>query len=240
SQKNEIKIEYLQNGALKTKKIKLYPKSELDYYRWNRKEDEKCYRLLDNNIGYITLESIKDSDIPEIKEEFKNTRGIIIDIRNYPSAFVPFKLGSFFVSSPTPFVKFTTGYINNAGEFTFAEELEIPKSNETYQGKLIVLVNEFTQSQAEYTAMALRAGDNTTIIGSNTAGADGNVSIIRLPGGLVTRISGIGVYYPDGEETQRIGIVPDIEVKPTIKGIKNGKDESIEKAVELITGEENQ
>lgn len=47
-------------------------------------------------------------------------------------------------------------------------------------------------------------------------------------------ISGIGVYYPDGRETQRIGIVPDIEVKPTIKGVKAGKDEVLEYAVEYI------
>jgi C-terminal processing protease CtpA/Prc len=47
-------------------------------------------------------------------------------------------------------------------------------------------------------------------------------------------ISGIGVYYPDGKETQRIGIVPDIEVKPTIRGILEGKDELLEKAIETI------
>lgn len=47
-------------------------------------------------------------------------------------------------------------------------------------------------------------------------------------------ISGIGVYYPDGTETQRIGIVPDIEVKPSIEGIRNWKYELLEKAIELI------
>jgi C-terminal processing protease CtpA/Prc len=47
-------------------------------------------------------------------------------------------------------------------------------------------------------------------------------------------ISGIGVYYPDGTETQRIGIVPEIEIKPTIEGMKNNKDELLEKAIELI------
>jgi len=47
-------------------------------------------------------------------------------------------------------------------------------------------------------------------------------------------ISGIGVYYPDGKETQRIGIVPDLEIKPTIEGIKNGRDELLEKAIEII------
>ena len=85
--------------------------------------------------------------------------------------------------------------------------------------------------------MAFRAGDNTTIIGSTTAGADGNVSTIMLPGGLRTMISGIGVNYPNGVETQRVGIVPDIEVKPTIVGIRQGKDELLEKAIEIITKE---
>jgi C-terminal processing protease CtpA/Prc len=47
-------------------------------------------------------------------------------------------------------------------------------------------------------------------------------------------ISGIGIYYPDGRETQRIGIVPDVEVKPTIDGIKNNKDEVLEKATKWI------
>lgn len=237
SQKNEMEIEYLQDGVLKIKKIKLYPRNDLNIYRWNRKTDEKCYRLLDNNIGYVTLKSINADDIPKIKEEFKNTRGVIIDIRNYPSTFVPFTLGSYFVSSLTPFVKFTNGNVNNPGEFSFIKELKIPAAKEPYKGKLVVLVNELSQSQAEYTAMAFKAGDNTTIIGSTTAGADGNVSRLVLPGGLSTMISGIGVYYPDGGETQRIGIVPDIEVRPTINGIKNGKDELIEKAIETILEE---
>jgi hypothetical protein len=32
-----------------------------------------------------------------------------------------------------------------------------------------------------------------------------------------------------------VGIVPDIEVKPIIKGIANGKDELLERAIKLIT-----
>jgi C-terminal processing protease CtpA/Prc len=44
----------------------------------------------------------------------------------------------------------------------------------------------------------------------------------------------LGIYYPDGKETQRVGIVPDIEVKPTIQGVREGRDELMEKAVELI------
>ena len=50
----------------------------------------------------------------------------------------------------------------------------------------------------------------------------------------VSMISGIGVYYPNGNETQRIGILPDIEYKPTINGIRNGEDELLNKAIDLI------
>ncbi|SHJ18858.1 Peptidase family S41 [Mesonia phycicola] len=238
SNSNNIEIEFVSgNSNPQTKNLKLYSKDSLDIYRWYRKSNVKSFKMLDNKIGYVTLQTIKEDDIAQIKDEFKNTKGIIIDIRNYPSTFVPFSLGSCFVSSSTPFVKFTNGNVNNPGEFTFTDNLKIPSKGKTYKGKLIVLVNELTQSSAEYTSMAFRAGDNTTIIGSTTAGADGNVSPIFLPGGLRTMISGIGVNYPNGQETQRVGIVPDIEVKPTIEGITKGKDELLENAIEIILKE---
>ncbi len=238
SNSNEIQIDFISKDSKEqTKTLKLYPKDSLNIYHWYKISNDKSYKMLDNNIGYVTLQTIKEEDISKIKSEFKDTEGIIIDIRNYPSTFVPFSLGSYFVSSSTPFVKFTNGNIDNPGEFTFTKDEEIPSKGKTYKGKLVVLVNELSQSQAEYTTMAFKAGDNTTVIGSTTAGADGNVSAILLPGGLRTMISGIGVYYPNGGETQRIGIVPDIEVKPTIEGIRKGKDELLDKAIEIITRE---
>ena len=201
---------------------------------YKKKRSVKSFTLLENNIGYITLATISMNDIPKIKEAFLHTKGIIIDIRNYPAAFVVFALSSYFVNAPAPFVKFTRAYESNPGEFIMYEYDKLHPDKNKYAGKLVVIVNEQTQSQAEYTTMALQAGANTTVIGSTTAGADGNVSEIVLPGGLKTMISGIGVYYPDGRETQRIGIVPDVEVKPTIDGIRNGKDELLEKAIALI------
>jgi len=224
-------INYISYNQSKQKEIFLKARSCLDTYP---KDTTKCYKFIGKDIGYITLKSIKDEDIPIIKKEFNNTKGIIIDIRNYPPSSIIYSLGSYFVSEDTPFVKFTKGNPDNPGEFTFTSPYNMLKSEDLYRGKLVVLVNEATQSRAEYTAMAFRAGNNTTIIGSQTAGADGNVSDIFLPGGLKTWISGIGVYYPDGRETQRIGIVPDIVVKPTVKGIREGRDDLLEKAIEII------
>jgi len=228
-----ISINYISFNQAGQKDLMLYDRNNLYQYIYI-KDTTKCYKFISKNIGYVTLKSIKEEDILDIINEFENTKGVIIDIRNYPSTVVTALLGSYFVLNDTPFVKFTIWNPNNPGEFTFSFPFKIPKPEETYRGKLVVIVNEETQSNAEFTAMAFHAGVNTTIIGSQTAGADGDVSDIYLPGGLKTWISSIGVYYPDGRQTQRIGIIPDIVVKPTIRGIREGRDEVLEMAIEII------
>ena len=235
SNESSLNIHYSRAGEEQALELALFEQKDLNYYRWYRREpDGKSYRWLEEGVGYITLKNIKSEDIPEIKKTFANARGIVIDIRNYPSTFVPFALGGFFVDERTPFARFTSGNSNNPGAFTMGRNVEISPQETHFKGKVVVLVNEISQSQAEYTSMGFRAGVNTTIIGSTTAGADGNVSNIPLPGGMRTMISGIGVYYPDGKETQRVGIVPDLEIRPTIQGIREGKDEVLNKAIELI------
>ena len=252
SNNHSIHIVYNSSGTIKQKELTLYERSALNMNEISNKLSYDSIMIDKDSmfIGYITLETINETEISHIKKSFMNAKGIIIDIRNYPATFVPFSLGNYFTSKRKPFARFTTANLNNPGEFNFSRNVsfldnnagsryssnifETPRSEKYFQGKLVVIVNEETISQAEYTAMAFRAGDNTVIIGSQTQGADGNVSFISLPGGLKAGISGIGVYYPDGRGTQRIGIVPDIEVKPTIKGIIDGKDELLEKAIEII------
>ena len=98
------------------------------------------------------------------------------------------------------------------------------------------VVDETSMSQAEYTSMAFRAAPRAIVVGSTTAGADGNVSFFILPGGLRTGISGTGVFYPDKRPTHGIGIVPNVEVRPTIAGIRAGRDEVLEEALRQILG----
>lgn len=234
SDKHYLQINCISSGKTEQKEIYLADGKEWKYRIKNKPQNSTCYRFIDKYVGYIDLKAIKSEDIPIVKKEFMNAKGIVIDIRNYPPSYVAYMLGAFFISENTSFSKQTIGNSNNPGEFVFGMEDVLLKLENSYQGKLVVIVNEDTQSHAEYTAMAFRAGTNTTIIGSQTAGANGNVSEIILPGGLITMISGNGVYYPDGRETQRMGIVPDIEVKPTIQGIREGRDELLEKAIEII------
>ena len=194
----------------------------------------EMWKLLPGDIGYIFPGSIKNDSIPSIMKSLSDTKGLIIDLRCYPAEFMVFTLGEYLMPRPAPFAKFSTGSITQPGFFQFTEPISVGRDNpEHYKGKVVILVNEISISQAEYTAMAYRAAPRATVIGSTTAGADGNVSPIVLPGGIRTLISGIGVYYPDGRETQQVGIVPDVVVRPTIKGIREGRDEVLERAVEV-------
>lgn len=69
-----------------------------------------------------------------------------------------------------------------------------------YKGRIVIIVNEKTQSSAECSTMAFRVTPGAKVIGSTTAAADGNVSRFYLPGGIRTGMSGLGVYYPDGRD----------------------------------------
>ena len=192
------------------------------------------FRLLSADVAYIKLSSIKAADLPAYFEKAKSTKGLIVDIRNYPSEFVPFAMGAYLATKPTPFVTFTFADLANPGAFHFGDGPLVQPGPVHYGGRVVILVDETTQSSAEYTAMALRAMPMSVVVGSTTAGADGNTSPIPLPGKLRTMISGLGVFYPDRRPTQRIGIVPDVVATPTIQGIAAGRDEVLETAVRII------
>jgi hypothetical protein len=118
------------------------------------------------------------------------------------------------------------------------------------------VVVRFIEGQAVVTGYAhaelgpgseLRPGDVIThldgapvdsLVGSTTAGADGNISRIPLPGGIEAIITGIGVFYPDRSPTQRIGIIQDLEVRLTIQGIRDGRDEVLDAGVSHALGRE--
>jgi C-terminal processing protease CtpA/Prc len=234
SQKNEIDITYLSSQVSKEEKLTLYKKQELNYYVWYKPKNEKGYKLVTNDILYLNLAFLNENDTPAIEELLKKVKSVIVDVRNYPDLMAMYSLLPYFQTTKKPFALFTHRNMNNPGEFYWTKSARMYGNKNPFSGKVMVLANEVTQSLGEYTVMAFKATGNATVIGSQTAGADGRIAEIFLPGGLKTGISGRGVYYPDKRETQRIGIVPDIEVKPTIKGIQEGRDEVLEKAIEMI------
>lgn len=196
---------------------------------------DSMYRFLTPDVGYIDMARIKGAKLALIMQTFARTKGIVVDQRNYPGEFVATYFPQFLLARPVAFARFTRYDATCPGRFLWEPADTIkPLSTKPYTGRVVVLVNEVSRSQAEFAAMAVQATPHGTLLGSQTAGADGNASAITLPGGLRTLMTGIGAYYPDGRETQRVGLRLDVPVRPTVAGIRAGRDELRDRAVELI------
>jgi hypothetical protein len=230
-----LHISYTRNNITQKTLIKSFENDKI----FNENKTDTCFKFLSPDITYLYPGTFKNSYMTSLIPLISKSKGLVIDMRCYPSDFMVFTMGDYLNSNPKYFARFSEPSIQYPGLFTNKNQVMVGNNSsnlgsEHYRGKVVIIVNETTQSQAEYTTMAFRASNNAIVIGSTTAGADGNVTQFSLPGGINTWISGLGVYYPDGKETQRVGIIPDIVVKPTIKGIKEGRDELLEEAIKLI------
>ena len=194
------------------------------------------WRMLAGNVGYVNMGQLQVADVTAMMNELRNTRAIVFDVRNYPNNTL-YAIAERLNPARREFVKFTEPRYDRPGTFTWTDPYYAgpvaPISN-YYRGRVIMLGDDRTQSHAEFTMMALRTAPDVVVVGTPTSGADGNVSRIQLPGGLLTYFSGIGVFYPDGAPTQRVGIVPDVLVEPTIRGIQAGVDEVLERALQVV------
>jgi len=110
-------------------------------------------------------------------------------------------------------------------------ENELEPNEKHFDGQLILLTNNETASAAEGFAVALHGNHRATVIGQPTSGSTGTPIFFDLPGGGKVRICTINRSYPDGKDFVGLGIQPDIPVKLTIKGIVEGKDETLENAL---------
>jgi carboxyl-terminal processing protease len=224
-----VKIEVQNDSGTKFVKVRRIN----NYYEELSKGLSAIHYSNDSSYVVINLSNISKYDVFDIFQN-KKVKNLIFDLRYYPK-FLINDLGLKLFEEPIAFAKFTIPVLYYPGYLEWTKPVTIGDNNPNYfTGKIFILVNENTMSAGEFDCMALSKFPNSFVIGSQTSGADGDVTEIKLPCNINTHISGIGVYYPDGRETQRIGIIPDIEVHSTIKGIQEGRDEVLEKAIEII------
>lgn len=228
---DSVEIEYYRGSDVMTKKIGRYPFEDFHHKR----VQEQSWIMIDDQIGYVNLGAFTRNDLSVMTDSLINTKAIIFDLRNYPKDFIFGSLGFLFPSKKTSFYKSIIPDLTYPGKFVWRDGDEFRNhGGRKYNGKVVILVNDRTISLAEFTAMYLQEVENSITIGSTTLAADGNVSSLEFVGGYKTGVTGIGIFYPNGEETQRKGIKIDIEVQQSLDGILSQKDEILEKAIELI------
>ncbi|MDR0988738.1 MAG: hypothetical protein LBM06_04690 [Prevotellaceae bacterium] len=233
-----LNIGCVHNGKLFTKRIPTYAIGQLNIPDlFNSKPEQEGYSILGDSIGYIYPATCKyeerETKLPRL---MANTKGLIIDLRCYPADYNALAIAPYLMKHGGYYCRQAYGTVAMPGYTFFSAYNSLPVSLEVgrYPHKVVVIVNEITQSQAEDHTFFYYLAPQVTIIGSTTAGANGAVARFTLPGNIECTITGVGMYYPDGTCTQRTGVKLDETVYPTIAGIKQGRDEVLERAIEIV------
>ncbi len=233
---DRVKITFDRAGEINTKTIRRYDRTALKI----QEAPVKKWEIVKGNIGYVNMEedAVLLEDLPNMMSELKGTKAIIFDLRNYPE-FIWDELVGYFNNDKKVWAAFTQPDLTYPGRFIKFNADSIGRKNPSpYQGKVVILMDEGTQSRAESFVMALQTIEGAITVGRQTSGADGNIADFTFFDDKTTWITGLGVFYPDGRETQRIGIIPDIPVPLTVEDIRIGRDAILEKALEIVTERE--
>jgi carboxyl-terminal processing protease len=234
----QVTLTIRRNGQSFTRQVQRYTYDALNY---QYKRDSTYWKILPGNIGYVNMGLIEKKHVDSMMQALKDTRSIVFDTRNYPHGTVQ-QIAEYLNAAPVAFAIYTYPDFDYPGAFRWSKEISKcgrwdNKNNKfLYNGKIVVLVNETTQSHAEWSTMAFQSIPGSYTIGSQTSGADGNSSLLYLPGGHSTYMTGLGVFYPDKTPTQQVGVRIDKIVRPTAQGIKEGRDEVLEAAIAYING----
>ncbi|TNE52859.1 MAG: hypothetical protein EP338_13810 [Bacteroidetes bacterium] len=230
----EVKLKIERNGQIEESIYKRYSFRDFSYHYHSKRERFKSW---EDGLAYVNLGKVSREQVDSLMDSLMHFKGIVFDLRENANSTL-YQLSAYLNQEPMPFVVFTKPDLSYPGRLIWTKPYYCGSSKgKKYTGKVMILVNELTQSHGEFSCMCLQTGDRVQVLGSQSSGADGNVNRIKLIGGFETVFSGIGVFYPDRSETQRVGVRRDYSVSPTIKGMQEGRDEQLEEALRILRAE---
>ena len=200
----------------------------------------EIFRLIAPRIGYVDLERLPGAQVDAMFDALQNTDAIIMDMRGYPQG-TAWSIAPRLAEKPgVVAAQFRRNLVwaggTEGGDIgTLLFEQRIPIGNKPrYAGKTVMLIDERAISQSEHSGLFYKAANGTVFIGSATTGANGDVTSFQVPGGISIGFSGHDVRWPDGRQLQRVGLTPDVWARPTIAGIRAGKDEVLDRAISYL------
>lgn len=200
-------------------------------------------QVLPSGFGYVDLARLPGGDVDKMFDTIKNTPAVIFDMRGYPNGTAWSIAPRLTEKKDVVAAQFSRPLLEGksmsdseyAGTPSYSFAQKIPeRKGDVYRGRVVMLINEDAISQAEHTCMFFEAATDVTFIGTPTAGANGDVTYMVLPGNLQVSFSGHDVRHADGRQLQRVGIQPTIRVAPTIRGLIDGRDEILARAIKYL------
>jgi carboxyl-terminal processing protease len=103
-----------------------------------------------------------------------------------------------------------------------------------FHGRIVVLVNEWTNSAAEMVANFAAENHLATLVGQKTRGNVLGATNFKLPGGYWLRLPIFGWFTSKGHSIEGNGVDPDVEISADSLAV--GRDDQMTKAVEIVNG----
>ena len=202
---------------------------------------DSAFCMLPGGICYINMGRLDRKDSVTLEEMVRASRSLIIDDRqnaDEANGTGAVDIVARLVLPPNRFFfRFSSAEPSYPGVWSLRKpaNMGVPAGPDYYKKRIAILINENSTSVGEFMTMAYQQSPTARLFGTPTAGADGPANAILLPGGVYVQFTNMGVYYPDGKETQRVGIQPDVMVPQTLDGYRHQKDEQMDKAIEWLT-----
>jgi C-terminal processing protease CtpA/Prc len=187
---------------------------------------------------YVDLTRISDGELTSALPQLEEARGIVFDVRGYPKV-SPDSIGYLIeetVSSPLMAIPNVISPDQQDTVYDFTS-WDVEPRTPYLTGTIVFLIDERAISYAETYMSIIAYYDLAVIVGTPTAGTNGNVNPFTIPGGYSFNWTGMRVVNQDGSQFHGIGILPDIYVERTGQGFAEGRDEQLEMAIEIINQE---
>ena len=191
-------------------------------------------------IGYIRYSDftapVTDSELDFVLESFKDTEGIILDVRNNGGGNPDngFRMASRFTDERrlalTSSIKIGPG----KDDYSTPDEIFIEPAGEIrYEKPVILLTNRRCYSATTFFTAMMRVIPSVTVMGDYTGGGGGVPAAYELPNGWTFGFSSTVSILPDGLNMEG-GIPPDVSVMLAPEDEAQGIDTIIEAAIAEI------
>lgn len=193
------------------------------------------HEILPGDIGYLQITQF-NGDTADLArkaaDEFKqkSVKGVILDMRGNPGGALDaaVEVSELWVSSGNTILQ-------EKRDGKLEQTYTSSRSNPTLKGvKTVVLIDEGSASASEIVAGALKDNSAATLLGAKSYGKGSVQQIIQLDNGAEVKITVARWFRPNGQNIDKKGIKPDIEVKMPEDALAKGQDPQKDAAIKQL------
>jgi C-terminal processing protease CtpA/Prc len=189
-------------------------------------------------IWYVDLDRVTDAQLQAALPELERAAGLVFDLRGYPDGLNPFAFFSHLIREPANSARWNVPVVtrpDHVGWGWRTSRWELRPAAPYLAAPRVFITDGRAISYAESVMGIVEAYRLGEIVGETTAGTNGNVNPFTLPGGYGVSWTGMQVLKHDGSRHHGVGIHPTVPAHRTRAGVAAGRDELLERAVEVVT-----